>query len=283
MFPQFDAVPNDRKTRRSAFFAAAKGREAGKFTFTQLFLASTLVFYRQVCYNKCMEKLLDIGRAQTLLMENKEKLDAFRRLLLEYNERYNLTAITEEEEICCKHFLDSAAGESLFPAGARVLEVGSGAGFPSVPLMLVRPDLSFTLIESTGKKCDFLSAVKEKFSLPAKILHIRAEDGGRDPLLREQFDVCCARAVARLNTLSEYCLPFVREGGAFLAYKGAGAAEEVAEAKRALSVLGGGEVKMCSYSLPGGMGERTIVFVRKTKPTPAKYPRGRGKERSAPL
>ena len=149
--------------------------------------------------------------------------------------------------------------------------------------MLVRPDLSFTLIESTGKKCDFLSAVKEKFSLPAKILHIRAEDGGRDPLLREQFDVCCARAVARLNTLSEYCLPFVREGGAFLAYKGAGAAEEVAEAKRALSVLGGGEVKMCSYSLPGGMGERTIVFVRKTKPTPAKYPRGRGKERSAPL
>ena len=236
---------------------------------------------------------LDMGRAETLFREKREAFNAFFKMLLEYNAKYNLTAITEEEEVNAKHFLDSLSGEALFPAGARVLEVGSGAGFPSVPLMLVRPDLSFTLIESTGKKCDFLISAAEKFSLKATVLHVRAEDAGllhvraedagRDPCCREQFDVCCARAVARLNTLLEYCLPFVKQGGVFLAYKGSGAEEELAEAGRALSLLGGGQVKAYSYSLPGGMGERTILAVRKIKPTPEKYPRGRGKERSAPL
>ena len=226
---------------------------------------------------------LDMGRAETLFREKREAFSAFFKMLLEYNAKYNLTAITEEEEVNAKHFLDSLSGEALFPAGARVLEVGSGAGFPSVPLMLVRPDLSFTLVESTGKKCDFLISAAEKFSLQATVLHVRAEDAGRDPCYREQFDVCCARAVARLNTLLEYCLPFVKPGGVFLAYKGSGAEEELAEAGRALSLLGGGQVKAYSYSLPGGMGERTILAVKKCKPTPEKYPRGRGKERSAPL
>lgn len=230
-----------------------------------------------------METTLDMSRTQALLKAHTDRFAAFREMLLGYNEKYNLTAITEEEEVNAKHFLDSLAGEALFPAGARVLEVGSGAGFPSVPLMLVRPDLSFTLVESTGKKCDFLISAAEKFSLKATVLHVRAEEAGRDPCFREQFDVCCARAVARLNTLLEYCLPFVKQGGVFLAYKGAGAEEELAEANRALSLLGGGQVKAYSYSLPGGMGERTILAVRKIKPTPEKYPRGRGRERSAPL
>ncbi len=229
-----------------------------------------------------MEITLETGRAENLLKERRDAFDEFRRMLLEYNEKYNLTSITEEGEIFAKHFFDSVAGESLFPQGAHVLEVGSGAGFPSIPLMLVRPDLTFTLVESTGKKCDFLNAVIEKFSLPANVLHMRAEDAAKGEW-REMSDVCCARAVARLNTLSEYCLPFVKVGGTFLAYKGGNVAEEVNEAKRAFSLLGGGDVKTYSYSLPEGMGERTVVAVRKLKPTPQKYPRGRGKERSAPL
>ena len=226
---------------------------------------------------------LDAARAEKLIKERAEAFDAFRRLLAEYNGRYNLTAITEEREVYYKHFLDSAAGEPLFPAGARVLEVGSGAGFPSIPLMLVRPDLTFTLLESTGKKCAFLETVIKEFSLPAEVLHVRAEDAGREEKYREKFDVCCARAVARLNTLLEYCLPFVKTGGLFLAYKGAGAEEEIKEAERAVALLGGGEVCSYPYSLPEGMGERTVVVVKKMRPTPQKYPRGRGKERSDPL
>lgn len=236
-----------------------------------------------MCYNEDMDHRPDINRAQALYEEHGEVFSAFRRLLLEYNGRYNLTAITEEKEVSIKHFLDSLAGEPLFPASARVLEVGSGAGFPSVPLMLARPDLCFTLLESTGKKCDFLKVAAREFALSCTVCHVRAEDAGKEADFRERFDVCCARAVARLNTLLEYCLPFVREGGVFLAYKGSGAEEELAEAKHALSVLGGGEVKLYPYTLPDGMGERTIVAVKKIRRTPLKYPRGRGKERSDPL
>lgn len=229
-----------------------------------------------------MEKQLNLENVQSLLNANKEVLKNFCTFLQSYNEKYNLTAITEEREVYFKHFFDSVAGESLFPEGADVLEVGSGAGFPSIPLMLVRKDLKFTLVESTKKKCDFLTAAKEKFSFPAEILHMRAEDAARGEW-RERFDVCVARAVARLNTLAEYCLPFLKEGGVFLAYKSGNIEEELEEAKRAFSLLGGGEGKCYPYSLPEGMGERTIVAVNKGRPTPAKYPRGRGKERSMPL
>lgn len=229
-----------------------------------------------------MEQQMALEKTQNLLNAHSEVFERFLRLLLRYNEKYNLTAITEEREIWAKHFFDSVAGEHLFPEGASVLEVGSGAGFPSIPLMLVRPDLTFTLVESTKKKCDFLAAAKEQLSLPAEILPMRAEDAARGEW-REKFDVSVARAVARLNTLAEYCLPFAKEGGVFLAYKGGNAEEELKEAGRAISLLGGGGVSIFPYSLPEGMGERTIVAVKKICPTPAKYPRGRGKERSMPL
>ena len=218
--------------------------------------------------------------------EKREKFEFFRNLLLEYNQKYNLTSITEEKEVFYKHFLDSVAGESLFPPDSAVCEVGSGAGFPSLPLKLYRDDLRFTLIESTGKKCDFLRTAVDKLQLTGvEVLNVRAEDAAKGEVWREKFDVCTARAVARLNTLAEYCLPFVKKGGFWIAYKGneATTAEEIAEAKRAISLLGGGEVRTQTYELPCGYGERTLVHIGKIRNTPEKYPRGNGKERKNPI
>ncbi len=212
-----------------------------------------------------------------------EKLNAFRVLLLEYNQRYNLTAITEEKDVTYKHFLDSAAGIDLFPKNARVAEIGSGAGFPSMVLKLLREDLSFDLFESVGKKCAFLQTVVEKFDLKGvHIYNLRAEDAAKQEKFREKYDIVTARAVARMNTLSEYCLPFVKVGGEFIAYK-SGEKEEIEEAKTAYKILGGSLTEVYEYSLPEGYGERVLAVVKKTKPTPNKYPRGQGKERKAPL
>lgn len=212
-----------------------------------------------------------------------EKFERYKNLLTEYNGKYNLTAITDGEEIVYKHFIDSLAGEFLFLRGVSVAEVGSGAGFPSLPLKIVREDLHFTLIESTGKKCEFLkTAVKELGLTNVEVLNGRAEELAREERFREKFDVCCARAVARLNTLSEYCMPFVRTGGRMIAYKG-DAEEEFKEAESAFRILGGNKGSCVSYELPKNYGARTLVEVLKIKQTPEKYPRGNGKERRAPL
>ncbi len=200
-------------------------------------------------------------------------------MLLSFNARFNLTAITQKEEIEGKHFLDSLAGEQLFPHGAKAVEVGSGAGFPSIPLMLAREDLVFTLIESTKKKCEFLKAVVSRFGLHAEVACMRAEDAGRDAAYREKFSLCCARAVAPMPTLAEYCLPLVKTGGLFLAYKG----ENCEDGEKAFSVLGGKREGRYRYELPDKLGGRTLVAVRKVKATPAKYPRGRGAERKDPI
>lgn len=238
---------------------------------------------RGVCYNGRMNSFQpDFSAVAEIIEQKREQFDAFYKLLLSYNERYNLTAILEEREVYYKHFVDSLAGQPLFIKGASVLEVGSGAGFPSVPLMIAREDLKFTLVESTGKKCEFLRAAVDKLGLNAEVIHTRAEELAKSGAHRENYDVCCARAVARLNTLAEYCMPFVKKGGLFIAYKGE-ATEELAQAKRALAVLGGGETEVSRYSLPEGFGERTLVCVEKSKETPLQYPRGQGKERSRPI
>lgn len=214
--------------------------------------------------------------------EKRPVFEKFFSLLIEYNARFNLTAITERSEVFEKHFLDSVMGERLIPKNANVVEIGSGAGFPSLPLKMIRDDLSFTLVESTGKKCEFLKvSIKELGLSNVTVLNERAETLARDSKYREKFDVCCARAVARLNTLSEYCLPFVKTGGGFLAYK-ANAEEELNEARSAIQKLGGRTDGVYRYTLPNH-GERTFILVRKIKPTPALYPRGQGKERKNPL
>ena len=225
----------------------------------------------------------DFSRVKELYLSKKEAFDAFGALLREYNQRYNLTRITSEEETKYKHFYDSLAGEYFFPAGARVCEVGSGGGFPSIPLKIVRDDLSFTLVESTGKKCEFLKvAVRELGLKNVEVVHARAEELAREKNYREAFDLCCARAVARLNTLCEYCMPFVKKGGLFLAYKG-DAAEEIEQAASAVKILGGKGIESVSYELEKGYGARTLVAVEKERATPFLYPRGNGKERTKPL
>ena len=220
---------------------------------------------------------------EEILGAKKEQFEAYRALILEYNQRYNLTTILEEKDMYFKHFLDSAAGVELFKKDAKVAEIGSGAGFPSMVLKILRGDLSFDLFESVGKKCEFLQAVVDKLDLKnVHIYNIRAEDAARDKEFREKYDHATARAVARMNTLCEYCLPFVKVGGSFIAYK-SGEAEEIKEAESAYKVLGARCDKVLPYSLPEGYGERLLAVVTKVKPTPPKYPRGQGKERKQPL
>lgn len=225
---------------------------------------------------------MDISRLHSLLKEFSDKLTLFKELLKEHNKMYNLTSICDDEGIYFKHFLDSVAGEEYFFKGASVAEIGSGGGFPSIPLKIVRDDLKFTLVESTSKKCNYLNTVVDKLKLSGvKVLNIRAEDGARDRALREKFDICCARAVARLNTLLEYCLPFVKIGGRFIAYKG-DCEDEIIEAKSALKILGGEIEKIDSFELEN-CGKRTLIIVKKVCATPIAYPRGQGKERKNPL
>lgn len=224
----------------------------------------------------------DFAALEAKIAQRSALFERFYQLLIEYNAKFNLTAITQKEEVFHKHFLDSVAGAHLLPAGGNIAEVGSGAGFPSIPIRLLRDDLTFTLVESTGKKCAFLqTAVRELGLEGVNIVNARAEELGRDPAFRERYDAVIARAVAPLASLAEYCMPFVKAGGRFVAWKGS--ADELETGRRALSLLGGGTVLSVGYELPGGYGARTLIVAEKKKPTPAQYPRGNGKERKNPL
>ena len=240
-----------------------------------------LIFFKKNVIMKSMEK---VEYYQNLIKgEKREIFAAFRALLIEYNEKYNLTTITEERDMEIKHFLDSAIGEKFFKQGASVAEIGSGAGFPSIVLKILRPDLSLDLFESVGKKCEFLQAVVDKLGFSKmNIYNLRAETCAKDNKFRERYDHATARAVARMNTLSEYCLPFVKVGGSFIAYK-SGDQTEIKEAETAYKCLGGKLEKVFSYSLPENYGERTLAVVKKIKNTPPRFPRGQGKERKNPL
>ena len=208
-----------------------------------------------------------------------QMFERYFELLVFYNERFNITAITEKREVYIKHFIDSLAGER-FLTGRTLADVGSGGGFPALPLKIYRDSLEVTLIESTGKKCDFLKTVIKDLKLSGvRVINGRAEELGKE-LLREKFDNCTARAVARLNSLSEYCMPLVKVGGRFIAYKGE-AKEEIKESERAFGILGGKCSDVYSYLLDGA--RRCVVCVEKTAPTDKKYPRGMGKERKNPL
>lgn len=215
--------------------------------------------------------------------EKEEEFEKFRALLLEYNQKYNLTSILEKEDVYYKHFLDSAAGAHLFKENASVAEIGSGAGFPSMVLKILRPDLELSLFESVGKKCEFLQVLVDNFSFKGvHIYNMRAEEASRDKRFRDKFDYVTARAVARMNSLSEYCLPFVKPNGQFIAYK-SGDLTEIEEAKSAYKALNSKLEKVITYELPNGYGERSLVVVKKLDKTPNKYPRGQGKERKNPL
>ena len=214
--------------------------------------------------------------------EISEKFDLLYRELVKNNAAFNITAITDEKEVYIKHFADSLKGVDNFPQNAKVIEIGSGGGFPSVPIMLVRKDLKFTLAEATLKKCKYLEKLRDIFGLNCEIINARAEELGRNKAYREKYDLSTARAVARLNTLCEYCLPLVKKGGKFIAYKG-NAEEEIKEAQNSISVLGGKISSVKTYLLGEEDMKRTIIEIEKIKNTPAASPRGRGLERKKPL
>ncbi len=224
------------------------------------------------------------GFGVTLTDEITERLTVYGNLLVEWNEKMNLTAITEPNDILYKHFLDCL----LFfkhidvPQNARVIDVGTGAGFPGMVLLIARPDLKVTLLDGLNKRLVFLQTVLDELGLCADTVHLRAEEAGKNPLFREQFDIACARAVAALPTLSEYCMPLVKKGGVFVAMKGQNGETEAKNAKAALALLGGGKTKISSETLTGEE-ERTFIITEKRMPTPPKYPRAGGQISKKPL
>ncbi len=201
-----------------------------------------------------------------------EKFEKYAELLVEWNEKINLTAIVDPEGILVKHFLDSALVLlfSEISQGAKLVDVGTGAGFPGIPLKILRDDLDLTLMDSLGKRINFLKEVVEKCGMEAKCVHSRAEDAGKNPDFREKFDVAAARAVAPLPVLCEYCLPLLKPGGKFLALKGT--SEDFSLAENAAKQLGGKFSFVKEYSLPNG-DKRTLVEILKVSQTPTKYPR----------
>ena len=205
-------------------------------------------------------------------------------MLIEWNNKFNLTAITDKEEVIEKHFIDSVLPYTLIPQGTTVCDIGSGAGFPALPLKIVRDDLKFVLVDSLNKRVAFLHEVVNALKLTdVTCLHSRAEDIAFNSKYREKFDVCVARAVAKLNTLSEICLPFVKVGGVFIAYKSAQIEEELNESKVAIAVLGAKVREIKLIDIPDTEVKRAFVIIEKNKNTPIKYPRGQNKPKIDPI
>ena len=214
----------------------------------------------------------------TLSEDMQRKLDFYCRFLLQENEKYNLTAITDVDGVWQKHFADSILGSPAIPQNASVCDVGSGAGFPSVPLKIVRDDISITLVDSLNKRINFTQALCRELEISARFYHARAEDFAKDH--SEEFDVATARAVAPLNTLMEYTAQIVKLGGVFVAYKTD--LSEVDGAKRASELLGLKFERHLDFTLPDG-SRRCILVYKKIAHTPKLYPRGQNKPRKLPL
>lgn len=211
-----------------------------------------------------------------------ERLDIYYNFVIEENKKFNLTAITEKNDFAIKHILDSCLPYNMLPVNAKIIDVGAGAGFPSIPLKIIRPDLNLTMLDSLNKRVNFLNECVSKLGLTGAVaIHSRAEDFALKN--RESFDIAIARAVASLDTLSEYCLPFVKVGGCFVALKGSSYDEELQKANYAIDVLGGSIKDIQKISLPNTEGQRANIKIQKVKPTPNKYPRGKNLPRLKPL
>lgn len=215
-----------------------------------------------------------------------EQFKTYYEMLIEKNKVMNLTAITEKDEVIDKHFIDSIslnkAVDTTKPL--KILDLGTGAGFPGIPLKIAYPNLKITLLDSLNKRIKFLQEVIEELGLQEiEGIHGRAEDFAKQQGYREQYDLCVSRAVANLATLSEYCLPYVKEGGCFISYKSGAVEEEVNQSKEAITELGGRIKEVIAFTLPKTDIERTFVVIEKVKKTPKKYPRKAGLPSKEPL
>ena len=211
-----------------------------------------------------------------------EKLEIYASMLVEWNEKMNLTGITDPRGIALKHFLDSIIPLKKFtvPQGACLIDVGTGAGFPGLPMKIYRSDIKLTLLDSLNKRVNFLSEVCRETEITANCIHERAEEGGRKPEYRENFDIAAARAVAAMPVLSEYCMPYVKVGGVFCALKGPN--EDYKAGEKAIKTLGGEISQVEEYTLPDG-DRRTLIVIGKISSTPEKYPRNGGQISKKPI
>jgi 16S rRNA (guanine527-N7)-methyltransferase len=219
-----------------------------------------------------------------------KQFDQYYDLLVEWNSFMNLTAITEFDEVCQKHFLDSLSIVKAYPDHYfkentfQFIDIGTGAGFPSIPIKIVFPNLKFTLVDSLNKRIKFLNEVIDQLQLSdCTAVHGRAEDLAKNSSYREQYDFCVSRAVANLSTLCEYCMPYVKVGGRFVSYKSEKITEEAEKAKHAISVLGGKFERQVEFTLPDSDIYRNIYIIQKEKITPKKYPRKAGLPSKEPL
>ncbi len=211
------------------------------------------------------------------------QFEKYYSFLVEYNEKVNLTAITEKEDVALKHFADSASllCKVDLKSGDSLIDVGTGAGFPGMVLKILRPDIKITLLDSLNKRITFLKELSALLELDVTCIHSRAEDAAKNKDLRESFDIATSRAVANLQTLSEYCLPFVKVGGIFSPLKGPAASDEIDAAARAIKILGGANAKVEEINL--GKLTHKIVLIDKIIKTPPKYPRNGAKPQNNPL
>ena len=208
----------------------------------------------------------------------------YMNLLIEWNKKINLTAIIEPDEIILKHFVDSLTISKYISDGTRVVDVGTGAGFPGIPLKIYRQDLEITLLDSLQKRINFLDEVIRELNLEKiETVHSRVEDFGKDKKYREKFDISTSRAVANLATLSEYLLPLVKVGGKAISMKGSLIEEELELSKNAIKILGGKIEKVDEFNLPNSDISRNIILINKIKETPNKYPRKAGEPSKKPL
>lgn len=227
-----------------------------------------------------MQKKLTIK----LSVEQLEKFYSYMSLLLEWNEKMNLTAITEPNEIILKHFIDSLTILNEINNNSKVVDVGTGAGFPGIPLSIANESLKITLVDSLNKRLIFLQEVIDKLELKnIEIVHSRAEDFGQNKKYRENFDIATSRAVANLSTLSEYLIPLVKINGKCICMKASDVEEEINQAKNAINVLGGTIEKIEEFKLPESDIGRTIIIINKQKQTPNKYPRKAGTPSKEPI
>ena len=219
-----------------------------------------------------------------LYVSQETKFNKYANILLEWNEKINLTAITDKKDIEVKHFKDSITIEKYIPQNAKVIDVGTGAGFPGVPVKIVRNDISLTLLDSLNKRIVFLNELLKELDISdVETIHSRAEEAGHNLKYREKYDIATSRAVANLSTLAEYLLPFVKIGGYAICMKGPNVEDEINNSKIAIHELGGEIERVDNFKLENTDFERNIILIKKIKPISGKYPRKPGTPASNPL